>query len=331
MAACDIEAAMQLTARKGIEGTSHHDSGHGRYLEKFVGDKSVQQELNLQERTLEFEWTRPVETCSCGSEGLVNPNLHTTLKTDTLSLCSPEHGEPAPDCAEIYEAVCVTYSVLPREDHILYPVKPLRGEFREGDTYASSGTQHWGRRGELTPEDDGPGPLRVPIEFADIGYDWKTSSSTPLTQWQKDKLQRCMKPFLRACMAGIIVELQLDAGEVHGVASEGRVLPATITLAGDLADFKLKACGVQRTIPLATMRAVRPPEPTLLAAKDGASCAEAQKTAREELTLLAEIRLVNGRFLRLRFGHRDQAAFFGTCARLLVRAVCAGAPKGGKV
>lgn len=366
-----LNNAMQVVAAAGTLGQQRYEH-QTEYPSKIAGvAPSSQHDLNLAERNQELDLNRVLASyCSCGESVMVDPNFHETFHIDIISLLAPDHGEQAPDCGELFDTLCVTSTMPPKEDHLIFPVKHTKGDFIEGTTYATN-TE------EVIPGDSGPGPLLVPTEFKDIGYDWTVPSSQqkPLTEWQQKKIKRCLKPFLRACNAGVKLQMQLDAsgqeklkdrfhsiilqpGQIGmGISEDGKVrsitpggqeelagvkagwrfhtikgepysqelldkfragqlsytavflkeddrnVDARLRLAKDGIAFHLSVGGVDRTLPLKSIRHV---------------------SQHEHSDRLAVFHLATRRYVRFCFDHKDQAAYFGTCCKLITKAARQG-------
>merc|ERR1719329_235034 len=59
-----------------------------------------------------------------------------------------------------------------------------------------------------------PSFLEVPPEFEGISYDWAAPSGSqpPPSENQHERLQSCMKEFIRSMSVGVLVKLRLDPG-----------------------------------------------------------------------------------------------------------------------
>jgi hypothetical protein len=111
-------------------------------------------------------------------------------------------------------------------------------------------------------------------------------------------VQFCLKQFLREMLAG--VELQLDAQDcpVDATSAAPKRIHAVLALSPDALELWLSAEGTSRSVPLRAIRSVRPPPD-------------------EERAVV--VRLAGGRFMRLVFDCKEQAAYLGTCLRLLAK------------
>eukprot|EP00928_Gymnodinium_smaydae_P052448 TRINITY_DN3633_c0_g4_i1.p1 TRINITY_DN3633_c0_g4~~TRINITY_DN3633_c0_g4_i1.p1 ORF type:complete len:368 (-),score=84.67 TRINITY_DN3633_c0_g4_i1:56-1159(-) len=305
------------------------DGDSARYLAQFLDQDDPLLLTNLeqlQDYEVDVVETIAGDSCSCGAN-LESANLGTRLQADLNSLVFPGHGEPVPDCEEVCKVVCfsmdhpVSEDVAESTGHLLYPAQPLKGSFREGRDYYSPAELRWGAYGFTVPGEFGSAPLRVPVEFRDLGFDWTSpmSEQKKMTKTQKSALQRCMKPFLRCAMAGIRLQLRLDPDEANG-SPEGSNIDAKLTLSKDLNVLTLKAAGVMRQIQLTDIRWVRCGQAVPETKPRPSAAAEATSTAAIDRHRLVVFRLSAGRFISFLFEHRDQAAFFGCYMRLLAKA-----------
>jgi len=268
---------------------------HTAYLSQFTGN-SPQSPLNQSQHFINLEQhSNTKRGClhlplAHSEDQLIHPSLHAPFKTDLLSLVTP-NGQ-GPDCCEICRAVCVS---------------PAAGQTNPG--YIDLATQ--GLDGEVRPLEV-PQQLYVPPEFRHLDYDWSAHSSQQkeFTSTQLGLLESCMKPFVRAMLTGVVLQLRLDAEEAQGKAG-GQNIDCLLSISQDLSTLLLSVHGVQRHVPMHTIRWVRPP------ADSGGQLSWLLPNERDQMVVL---RLAGGRFLRLRFTSKEQAAFFGTCMRLLLKA-----------
>merc|ERR1712194_81305 len=93
-------------------------------------------------------------------------------------------------------------------------------------------------------------------------------------------------------------------------AKAGQNQDAIISLSQDLALLLLDVGGLEKSVTLRSVRWVRPPD-------EDKSKSWFLPSDKDNMVVL---RLVGGRFVRLRFTKKDQASYFGTCMRLLVKA-----------
>jgi len=96
------------------------------------------------------------------------------------------------------------------------------------------------------------------------------------------------------------VDLQLDARDcqVDATSAAPKSIYAVLALSSDASELRVFAEGTSRSIPLQAIRSVRPPPD-------------------EECTVI--VRLAGGRFMRLVLDSKQQAAYLGTCLRLLAK------------
>jgi len=211
------------------------------------------------------------------------------------------------ECGDVWSAVC-SNSVGGQESRDHHGVM-----LRDGpgfiDIYSSS------PEGEVVPYAP-PMPLAVPQEFKRVEYKWgqPSSAQSQPTPQQQERLRTCLKPFVRSMLTGVLVQLRLDAQELEGT-SEAQNIDAVLSLTQDLHLLLISVGGVERSVPMRSVRCVRPPERS----KQGRSWFQPK-----EQDHFVVLRLEGGRFVRLRFEEHDQAAYFGTCIRLLVKAAHTG-------
>mmetsp|Transcript_1864 Transcript_1864/g.5568 ORF Transcript_1864/g.5568 Transcript_1864/m.5568 type:complete len:335 (+) Transcript_1864:120-1124(+) len=300
---------------------------YAAYMSQFVGSSPQQisrAALDHQQHVRYMEAQREWNRTSCcamtlghSEEDLVHPSLHTPIKTDFLSLGDP-HGDGF-ECAELCRAICVTGSPSAAD--------PRRGagpHIREGAGFFDIDPRI--PDGEVQPLAPAV-ELKVPSGFRQVQFDWAAPSAEqrPLPADQLALLQGLLKPFLRSMLVGAKVQLRLDPEEAHQAISaeaaaggaaapgamSGRNIDAVASLTEDLATLLLYSSGVERAIPLSSVRWVRPPDDS------AANSSWFLPNEREQMVVL---RLAGGRLVRLRFQRKDQAAFFGTCMRLLLKA-----------
>jgi len=165
--------------------------------------------------------------------------------------------------------------------------------------------------GQVLPEEL-PDQIGVPLDFQGLEYDWAAPSSMqkePSAE-QVQRLHSCLALFIRGMLAGVLLQLRLDPEETAG-RPLGQNIDAVASLSRDLRVLLLSVKGVQRTVPLKSIRSVRPP------AEEAGGLSWFLPSERDQMVVL---RLAGSCFLRLRFDRREQAAYFGTCMRLLLKA-----------
>jgi len=271
----------------------------GDYLSKFVGSSPRSrgsQDRSAHSRKLEERSKSDLANNCCSlpivsfseltNRSFINASSGKTIGTDMNSLLDV-NGDGVVQCGEVWRAICM--------------VNPEQAEnggvsTQEGVGYLD--VQHQRDDAEVQV----PSQLQVPTQFQGISYDWtaeSASQSSPSPK-EQERLENCMKPFIQSMLLGVLVRLRLEAGE----APDGDPLriDATITLNQDFSVLTISAGSAQRPIPIKVIRLVRPPD----------NCSDSDKCA--------DLRLAAGRFVRFNFDSQDQAKFFGTCMRLLVKA-----------
>jgi len=233
---------------------------------------------------------------------LVAATGHKPFKTDFCSLIAPQ-GEGI-EFGEVCRAICVTAEG--KSDGLPDPESGC--QVREGYNYLD--VNHRIVDGEVTFH-HGVAMLSVPPEFRQVKYDWSAPSNAQLrpSPEQQAKLERCLKPFVSKMLTGVAAQLRLDSDEMVG-AKAGQNLDAIISLSQDLALLLLDVGGLEKSVTLRSVRWVRPPD-------EDKSKSWFLPSDKDNMVVL---RLVGGRFVRLRFTKKDQASYFGTCMRLLVKA-----------
>jgi len=238
-------------------------------------------------------------------ELMVIPNTRKTFKTDLRSLTDVD-GDGV-ECGEIWNAVCMT-SIVGQEsrDH--------HGVMLQDGPNASGGDSSL-PEGEVVTYLP-PMPLGVPLEFHRVEYKWAQPSSAQSkpTHQQEERLGKCLKKFVHAMLTGVLVQLRLDAQEAAGT-SEDQNIHAVLHLSQDLNLLLISVGGMERSVPMTSIRWARPPE------KEDKGHSWFQPQEQDHFVVL---RLAGGRFVRICFEEQNQAAFFGTCIRLLIKAAHAG-------
>lgn len=255
---------------------------------------------NLQERRSSSPRAACCHMDWCDND-LVHPSLYRPMRTDFLSLTDTGAGT---DCAEICRAVCVA-DVVRSKDH----GPPAARILREGPEYIDFGPM--GFEGEVHPVAP-PAPLPVPRQFQRVEYDWATPSEQQKepSPAEMTRLKDCLKCFAQAMLDGVLLQLRLDPEEARGLA--GQNMDAMVSFTTDLSTMQVSVSGVRRAVPLDTIRWVRPPP----------EVTDSQRSwfLPGERALMVILRIQGGKFLRLRFQSTQQAAYFGTCMKLLVKA-----------
>lgn len=170
--------------------------------------------------------------------------------------------------------------------------------------------------GQVLPEEL-PDHLCVPPDFKLLEYNWTAPSEAQkdMSQEQMVRLHSCLKLFIRAMLVGVFLQLRLDAEDRVGRGGignpMGQNIDAVAMLNKGLSTMILSTGAVQRTVPLESIRWVRPP------GEDGGGVTWFVPSERGQMVVL---RLAGNCFLRFRFGQQEQAAYFGTCMRLLLKA-----------
>lgn len=140
--------------------------------------------------------------------------------------------------------------------------------------------------------------LLVPDEFSSLRYDWTAPSASQVSSSSdQETLQSCMGAFMSAMLSGIMAQLRLEPDEGTGTRHK---IDVALSIAKDLKVLVISGASIERRMPLSSVRWVRP--------SDGV-----------DRDLMVFMRLEGGRFLRIEFEHKGQAAFFGTCMRLLLK------------
>lgn len=237
------------------------------------------------------------------SEELRNPSMNSTLKTD-LSPARQRHEGGL--CREVLLAVCVT---MPERDN--------NDWFREGISYHQAAMRTEGEVKCFSEEEERQSrntSLAVPDEFVGIRYDWTMPSQQQPSAEESDeaRLGACLKAFVSSMLGGVTTQLQLEAAEAEQpLQSHGwHAIDAVVRLSQDLTVLNISATGSERSVPIRSIRSVRPPVRVF------GGLSWFQPSDRELMVILS---LAGGRFVRLRFDQKDQAAYFGTCVRVLVK------------
>lgn len=155
--------------------------------------------------------------------------------------------------------------------------------------------------------------LLVPSKFHELRYDWTvpTQKQRAPNSFEEDRLQACLKLFVDSMLAGVAAQLRLEAGEAEGSfrSTSSQSIAAVLRLNQDLSAMVIAAAGSERRVPICAIRWVRPPETS-----NGLAW-----FLPSERDLMVVLSLAGGRFVRVRFGEKEQAGYFGTCMRLLVK------------
>ncbi|CAE6923610.1 unnamed protein product [Symbiodinium sp. CCMP2592] len=255
-------------------------------------DPSVQGPISNKEIESEPCCGRLCGSLSC-SDQLLDPVAQKPFGTDAASLLCSQDG-----CSENAREICLALSGSPEP----------RQELSSAESYALALED-----GRLDTRDGYglmPAKLYVPVNFRQLAYDWSApSSSQPaISDAEMAKLRECLTIFIEAMLRGVIVQLRIDDNETD---HQGCNLLAVVSLPSSLEELLITSGGLEQSIRMSCIRWVRPLE-------------KGRKTGClwpvSERRKMVHISLDGGCFLRLRFEQEDQAAFFGTCMRLLAKA-----------
>ncbi|CAE7469485.1 unnamed protein product [Symbiodinium necroappetens] len=249
----------------------------------------------------EIDSREPAEPCCgrlCGSlscsDQLLDPVAQKPFGTDAASLLCSQDG-----CSENAREICLALSGSPEPRQELSSTECYALALEDGrlDTRDGYGLM--------------PAKLYVPVNFGQLAYDWSApSSSQPaISDAEMAKLQDCLTIFIEAMLRGVIVQLRIDENET---GRQGCNLLAVVALPSSLEELVIISGGLEQTIRMSCIRWVRPLEK----GRRTGSCLWPGSERRK----MVHISLDAGCFLRLRFEQEDQAAFFGTCMRLLGKA-----------
>lgn len=287
---------------------------------------------------------------------LVDPSLNAGFDTGLVVLVSNSKGREEPVCGELFQSVCVPRTSVPpavRNDDGGGMANDASMGYT-ADAMAAAGNA------TLFPPSGGhpagrPTPLPVPTEFSQVAYNWMEPSAAAIasqvaTPMQLDMLEICLKQFASSLVNGIQVQMELNDKEdaldasvrstdsalvfpsisgsmmssimsrrspdgtgLSGSTANGkRLLEAVITATPDLSVLVISAGQVERSVPLRAVRSVRPGKE--------AAAGSWRSWFGSENSCIVVLRLTGGRHARLRFDQADQAAYFGTCMRVLVKA-----------
>lgn len=239
--------------------------------------------------------------CGCSNapiafhdEELMDPEHHGPFKTNLRALIDVDNNGVT--CREVCDAACMN------------EVEQAVGAGRRSPD---------GRQCADEVLCEPPGPVLVPRTFRLLAYNWAAPSESqkPASPEELENLRACLKQFTRAMLVGVEAQLRVDEEEVADVP-QAQNIDVVASLTQDFSLLILYAQGVERTVPLRSVRWVRPAD-----TQEPGSGAEGgilwfQPSERDKMVVL---RLAGGRFVRLRFEQSEQAAYFGTCMRLLVR------------
>jgi len=273
----------------------HHEqvvepSERAAYLAKFTGSSSPTQLQHL--RNLEERSSSPGRFA--GTDDFVHPSLQRpNVAEDLFTMGGGQQG----CCGECSD----TFTVLFDRQEQGYPHFEHLGSLPASFSVAD---------GQVLPEEL-PNHLCVPMDFQGLQYDWAAPSATqkePSAE-QVQRLHSCLALFIRGMLAGVLLQLRLDPEETKGLPL-GKNINAVASLSPDLLVLLLAVKGVQRAVPLKSIRSVRPP------AEEAGGLSWFLPSERDQMVVL---RLAGSCLLRLRFDSREQAAYFGTCMRLLLK------------
>jgi len=294
----------------GYGGKIHGDGEVEEYFSQFPSRYPTHEE-NVLVRNSSVGLASTVEKSFAAHDNeLVDPVLRTPFSTDLASLmCS--NGSCSENAKEVWRAVSM--STEPRHGWELQDGPNYEADVRDGKT--SMEVECRLADGEVLPATQ---QLSVPSQFKELTYDWAAPSAeqSPLTTQQQDCLKGCLKLFVNSMLQGVMLQLRLDQDEVKG--TQGKNIEAKARLSKDLRNILISVGGMARTVPINSIRWVRPAE------KDSSSYIWFLPSDRNKMVIL---RLAGGRFLRFRFEEEVQAAYFGTCMRLLAKAAQADLQK----
>lgn len=274
------------------------------YLSQFAneGGKVSEAGRNIKERYKEPVLLDIGGVAVAKEQPLVNPDTGDYFDTDMRSLLDVD-GDGI-ECGEVIRAVCMTTTVGAESQ---VPGGEVVYEGRDFLHIDHSRTEN-----EVLPV-KAAAALVVPPEFQEIEYNWAAPSATQATPTaeQQDKLQSCLKPFIRSMLDGVLCQLHLDANEVKNAAAQD--IAAVVCFNQDLELLLVTVGDAERTVPMRSLRQVRPEEKK----EDGSIFFSLMPLEPETVVVL---RVAGGRLLRFRFEGDEQAAYFGTCMRLMMKA-----------
>lgn len=255
----------------------------------------------------------------CTDEDLLDPATGRPFKTDIVSLMDV-NGDGV-DCDEVGAAICVTQATAQHDFDAFLPW--------DSDVYRTSAMDYDESFREKSFAMEPPGELQIPVEFTGIVFDWSQPSDKQVapTPEQQACLQSCLQLFVRAMIPGVLLQLRVEPEEFSDPAlrqAGAQNLDAMVSFSPDLS---LLICTVgqnERSLPLRLIRRVRPSEPVdttqLSPTRSSINVAQNSWFGPREHERTVILRFSRDRILRFRFEGRDQAAYFGTCMRLMAKA-----------
>ncbi|CAE7568416.1 strG [Symbiodinium natans] len=228
------------------------------------------------------------------SQQLLDPVAQKPFGTDAASLVCSQDG-----CSENAREICLALSGSPEPRQELSEAQRYALALEDGAVELHTQNAH----GLM------PARLYVPVNLRQLAYDWSApSSSQPaISDAEMAELRDCLTTFVEAMLRGVIVQLTIEGNET----GEGCNLVAVVALPSSLEDLIITTGGLEQSIRLSCIRWVRP----LDKGRRSASWLWANERRK-----MVHVSLAGGCFLRFRFDQEDQAAFFGTCMRLLAKA-----------
>lgn len=281
---CSCPAEQRPPGCSGCPTGQRPGSDRAAYLAQFTGNSSATHAQHL--RNLE---TRHSFHGESQEDEVVHPSLRRPATTDLFTYGAGDVQSCCNDCA--YEDPCQVLFGQREQEYLHMPVQ-MRAD------------------GQVLPEEL-PEPIAVPPDFRLLEYDWTAPSETQkeMPPEQVQRLHTCLKLFIRAMLIGVVLQLRLDAEEIAGKPL-GQNIDAIAMLTQDLTTLLLSAGGVQRNVPLQSVRWVRPPT------EESGGLSFLLPSERGQMVVL---RLAGSCFLRLRFDQPERAAYFGTCLRLFLK------------
>lgn len=282
----------QVLVCKSVPTSDPSSEFASEYLGKFVdgSEHRPREAAYLRERHAEYSCCDSFsDTTSSFSPQLGTAEEGQQYKTDIRSL-TDLNGDGV-QCQEIVDAICMNGAV----QHYNWG----RDEDPFDQTYVRN-----------DPAEDHnihvPGGLRVPSEFSLVRYNWLKASRhmEEQSQVQLERLQRVLKAFVRMMLVGVHASLKLDSNAENPAEGTMLNLDCKLVLSDDLARLTCEAGGVRRSLHVRSIRWLRP----------------MTEGTEEECERCVVMRFVGGRIICITFDHPNQAACFGTCMRLLVKA-----------
>jgi len=231
---------------------------------------------------------------ACSDSHLLDPVMRKPFATDAASLICSQDG-----CEENAREICLAISGSPEPRQAFSEVQD---NYMMLETLAQANGNV-----PVVPES-----LKVPSTFRGLRYDWSAPSSSQAI-WEAEEindLKDCLTAFVEAMLRGVIVQLRVDDEELDELPA-GRNLHAIVAFTSSLQDLVIATGGLERGVPMNCIRWVRPLE------KGRRTRSWFPANDRRKMVLIG---LAGDCFLRFRFEYEEQAAYFGTCMRLLAKA-----------